>query len=182
MLVKKDKISIKISFSKDDLNSSSLEKIIYEDNQYLVSISRLKNFLNAFKEIKPFEILSVREDGKYLLLLPVNLESSDTKISIGTDSGLISKLGNHSSRLAAPFFLKSFHTKNLVLKNYQLEGVNWLVDQKGRLLADDMGLGKTLQALYAAISLMLNGKIGCVLIISPTSLIRNWANEIEKWF
>ena len=121
MLVKKDKISIRISFSKDDLNSSLLEKIIYEDSQYLVSILRLKNFLSAFKEIKPFEILSERENGKYLLHLPINLESSETKISVGTDSGLISKLGNHSSKLAAPFFLKSFHTKNLVLKNYQLD-------------------------------------------------------------
>tara|TARA_Y200000002_G_C22679643_1_gene663473 strand:- start:1656 stop:3266 length:1611 start_codon:yes stop_codon:yes gene_type:complete len=182
MLVKKDKISIRISFSKDDLNSSSVEKIIYEDSQYLVSISRLKNFLSSFKEIKPFEILSEKENGKYSLILPTNLESSETKISIGSNSELISKLRNHSSKLAAPFFLKSFHRKNLVLKNYQLEGVNWLVDKNGRLLADDMGLGKTLQALYAAISLMLSGKIGCVLIISPTSLIRNWANEIEKWF
>ena len=148
MLVKKDKISIRISFSKDDLNSSSVEKIIYEDSQYLVSISRLKNFLSSFKEIKPFEILSEKENGKYSLILPTNLESSETKISIGSNSELISKLRNHSSKLAAPFFLKSFHRKNLVLKNYQLEGVNWLVDKNGRLLADDMGLGKRKNGLW----------------------------------
>lgn len=182
MLVKKDNYSIKITFSKDDVKSSSDNDVIYEDENYLISISRLEKFLISFEKIKPYEILKDPRKEMYIISLPVIPENQETKISLSTDSEAISRLKNHSSKLAMPFFLKDFHIKSLKLKNYQMKGIDWLKNGEGRLLADDMGLGKTLQALFASIGLILDGKIGCVLIISPTSLIRNWANEIEKWF
>ena len=63
------------------------------------------------------------------------------------------------------------------LRDYQKLGVNWLVFLKhtglGALLADDMGLGKTLQALCA-----LEGRS---LVAVPTSVLRNWMNEAERF-
>lgn len=63
------------------------------------------------------------------------------------------------------------------LRHYQEKGVNWLCFLKeakmGALLADDMGLGKTLQALCA-----LQGK---TLIITPTSVLFSWTEQIEKF-
>ena len=63
------------------------------------------------------------------------------------------------------------------LRHYQQEGVDWLVFLRraglGALLADDMGLGKTLQALCA-----IDGR---TLIVSPTSVLHNWADEIERF-
>jgi hypothetical protein len=63
------------------------------------------------------------------------------------------------------------------LRDYQRVGVNWLVFLKraglGALLADDMGLGKTLQALCA-----LEGRS---LVVAPTSVLRNWMDEAERF-
>jgi superfamily II DNA or RNA helicase len=63
------------------------------------------------------------------------------------------------------------------LRPYQLHGVNWLVFLRqvelGALLADDMGLGKTLQALCA-----LHGR---TLVVAPTSVLHNWADEMRRF-
>lgn len=66
---------------------------------------------------------------------------------------------------------------NGVLRTYQRRGVDWLALLRrlelGALLADDMGLGKTVQAL-CAIS-------GPTLVVCPTSVLFNWAEEIERF-
>ncbi len=63
------------------------------------------------------------------------------------------------------------------LRGYQKKGVNWLCflrsSKLGAMLADDMGLGKTLQTLCA-----LEGRS---LVVAPTSVIFNWAQEIKKF-
>ncbi len=84
-------------------------------------------------------------------------------------------------RLNKPFSLKNYLNKDLVLKNYQVDGVEWLLKEDGRIMADDMGLGKTLQSLAAATKLIINNEIKNVLIICPSTLVNNWCEEIEKW-
>ena len=73
------------------------------------------------------------------------------------------------------------------MRPYQKEGVAWLrfleQNQFGGILADDMGLGKTLQAL-AWLSLArrhapAQGKPS--LIVCPSSLVDNWAEESARW-
>ena len=63
------------------------------------------------------------------------------------------------------------------LRLYQQRGVNWLSflrgAELGALLADDMGLGKTLQTLCA-----IRGR---TLVVAPTSVLYNWAAEIQKF-
>lgn len=63
------------------------------------------------------------------------------------------------------------------LRHYQLDGVSWLQTLRdaglGALLADDMGLGKTLQALCT-----VRGK---TLIVTPTSVLHGWADEIDRF-
>ncbi|MCU0668906.1 MAG: DEAD/DEAH box helicase, partial [Myxococcota bacterium] len=65
------------------------------------------------------------------------------------------------------------------LRSYQRAGVDWLVFLRdaglGALLADDMGLGKTLQVLSA---LDANGR---TLVVAPTSVLFNWANEAQRF-
>ncbi len=72
-----------------------------------------------------------------------------------------------------------------VLREYQVIGYQWLQTlatcKMGGILADDMGLGKTLQLLTFLLSQKQAGEKHPSLIIAPTSLVYNWAAEIEKF-
>ncbi|KAF2455266.1 P-loop containing nucleoside triphosphate hydrolase protein [Lineolata rhizophorae] len=83
-----------------------------------------------------------------------------------------------------------------VLRPHQVEGVKFLyrattgmIDEKanGCIMADEMGLGKTLQCIALMWTLLRQspdaGKstIQKCVIACPSSLVRNWANELVKW-
>ena len=67
------------------------------------------------------------------------------------------------------------------LRDYQLEGLRWMQEQKAKglfgILADEMGLGKTIQA----ISYILLNKNEKSMIITQTSLVYNWQEEFLKF-
>ena len=73
------------------------------------------------------------------------------------------------------------------LRPYQLAGVKWLYLLAklglGGCLADDMGLGKTIQVL--ALLLILRQQSDATrrpnLLVVPTSLLANWAAELERF-
>jgi SNF2 family DNA or RNA helicase len=72
------------------------------------------------------------------------------------------------------------------LREYQHQGLNWLQFLReyelNGILADDMGLGKTIQALSHLLLEKEQGRLtGPSLIIAPTSVLFNWAKEIEKF-
>ncbi|KAF2687920.1 hypothetical protein K458DRAFT_475773 [Lentithecium fluviatile CBS 122367] len=83
-----------------------------------------------------------------------------------------------------------------VLRPHQVEGVKFLyrattglIDPKanGCIMADEMGLGKTLQCIALMWTLLKQspeagkGTIQKCVIACPSSLVRNWANELVKW-
>lgn len=69
------------------------------------------------------------------------------------------------------------------LRDYQEKGVRWLQMLHhygfGGILADDMGLGKTLQTIAFLTSQVTEDSR--VLIIAPSGLIYNWADEFRKF-
>lgn len=72
------------------------------------------------------------------------------------------------------------------LRDYQLEGLNWLVWSWSRgmnvMLADEMGLGKTVQAaclLRAQLEEWGGG--GPSLVVVPLSTIGGWRGELARW-
>jgi superfamily II DNA or RNA helicase len=71
---------------------------------------------------------------------------------------------------------------NAVLRDYQLEGYQWLARLSkwgvGGVLADDMGLGKTVQALGALVD---RADGGPALVVAPTSVGDNWVRETERF-
>lgn len=77
-------------------------------------------------------------------------------------------------------------TVKATLRPYQIAGFSWMVFLKefnwGGILADEMGLGKTLQviALLEHHFLRAPGS-DAALVVVPTSLLFNWANEIDKF-
>ncbi|MBC2243807.1 DEAD/DEAH box helicase family protein [Listeria booriae] len=75
---------------------------------------------------------------------------------------------------------------NAELREYQVTGFEWMKSLSkyhlGGVLADDMGLGKTLQAItYITSCLEDNVDMKPVLIVTPASLLYNWASEFEKF-
>ncbi|KAL8762700.1 MAG: hypothetical protein Q9184_001354 [Pyrenodesmia sp. 2 TL-2023] len=71
--------------------------------------------------------------------------------------------------------------KEVVLKDYQVVGVNWLAllfrNKLSCILADDMGLGKTCQVIAFLAHLFETGKKGPHLVVVPGSTIENWLRE-----
>jgi len=67
------------------------------------------------------------------------------------------------------------------LRDYQEDGYQWMARLAawgvGGCLADDMGLGKTVQA----IALLLDRAHGPALVVAPTSVVFNWAAEVQRF-
>ncbi len=68
-----------------------------------------------------------------------------------------------------------------MLRKYQEQGIQWLINQKVGILADDMGLGKTVQTIKAMEYLFERKEISNCIIVTPLSLQKNWENELDKW-
>ncbi|XP_044054505.1 DNA repair and recombination protein RAD54-like isoform X2 [Siniperca chuatsi] len=82
-----------------------------------------------------------------------------------------------------------------VLRPHQREGVKFLWEcvtgrrisgSYGCIMADEMGLGKTLQCITLMWTLLRQSpdakpEIDKAIVVSPSSLVRNWYNEVEKW-
>ncbi|UIZ23184.1 hypothetical protein KXD40_003938 [Peronospora effusa] len=81
------------------------------------------------------------------------------------------------------------------LRPHQREGVQFMFDcvcqvrgfdGQGCILADDMGLGKTLQSIALMYTLFKTGMsmqptVNRAVVVCPTSLVKNWDDEIIKW-
>lgn len=72
-----------------------------------------------------------------------------------------------------------------VMRDYQVTGYSWLTmlarNGLGGILADDMGLGKTLQVIAFLLGQKKNGETEPALVVTPTSLMYNWMEEIERF-
>ncbi|XP_077022960.1 chromodomain-helicase-DNA-binding protein 7 isoform X2 [Tamandua tetradactyla] len=77
------------------------------------------------------------------------------------------------------------YKNNNKLREYQLEGVNWLLfnwyNMRNCILADEMGLGKTIQSITFLYEIYLQGIHGPFLVIAPLSTIPNWEREFRTW-
>ncbi|KAJ5475540.1 ATP-dependent helicase fft2 [Penicillium diatomitis] len=75
--------------------------------------------------------------------------------------------------------------KNLVMKDYQIVGLNWLAllfeKKMSCILADDMGLGKTCQVISFLSHLYEKGVKGPHLVVVPSSTIENWLREFSNF-
>lgn len=81
------------------------------------------------------------------------------------------------------------------LRPHQIEGVQFLYDcttgvrsqeHMGCIMADEMGLGKTFQCITLVWTLLKQSprfgpEIEKAVIVAPSSLVKNWANEFGKW-
>jgi superfamily II DNA or RNA helicase len=68
----------------------------------------------------------------------------------------------------------------LTLRGYQEFGARYLLAQGRALLGDEMGLGKTIESLAAIAHLAATGEGERFLVVSPASVLFNWAREVER--
>lgn len=72
------------------------------------------------------------------------------------------------------------------LRDYQIEGLNWLINMHENgincILADEMGLGKTLQTIsFLGYLKYIKDEKNKHLIVVPKSCLQNWYNEFQKF-
>ncbi|XP_053952538.1 DNA repair and recombination protein RAD54B-like [Anastrepha ludens] len=159
--------------------------------------------LIADKEIELLESVAEMELDKS------NLKKKNSYISRG--KGCSSKVETNAFYLPCPpadYIMKLNPTNRRIqpvevshrlaqnLRPHQREGVSFIYKcvmgfqdpmYRGCILADEMGLGKTLQCITLAHTLLKVGPYGGervlqrVLVVTPSTLTRNWENELRKW-
>lgn len=123
---------------------------------------------------------------------------NSSKLTVTIDKDVSERLEMFLERKKLPELLKEqrLPLPYVNLRPYQIEGVQWLrlLQAYGLngILADDMGLGKTIQAIIHLTQVHLtqvhvnklhesNAATPPSLIICPTSLVENWADEFAKF-
>nr|CAH8876431.1 unnamed protein product [Trichobilharzia regenti] len=84
-----------------------------------------------------------------------------------------------------PIDSSTIYKNNNKLRDYQVEGVNWLTfcwyHHRNCILADEMGLGKTVQSVTFLLEIFKANVQGPFLVIVPLSTVGNWQREFENW-
>lgn len=99
----------------------------------------------------------------------------DLEMSYSEEEPVESYIFTHS-----PKYIKA------VLRDYQVEGLNWLINMHENsincILADEMGLGKTLQtiSLLGYLKFVKNER-NKHLVVIPKSCLQNWYNEFQRF-
>ena len=79
-----------------------------------------------------------------------------------------------------------FWLQTFVLRDYQLQGLNWLVHawckHHSAILADEMGLGKTIQSIcFVSYLFHVHHMYGPYLFVLPLSTLNAWQREFAQW-
>jgi len=172
-----------IALSIRELKEILSEGFTIKDNNIISTTNEELSLLRElFDEVKFKEIHLPKQDDKFLVSrynIPFLLKK---EINLQLPEGLKDLPLLLSSQKA----IKKVDLPDgigTVLRNYQKVGVYWLHFLYrfgfGGILTDEMGLGKTLEILAFLKTIQGNG---ISLIVCPSSLTYNWANEIEKFF
>ncbi|KAF2707806.1 hypothetical protein K504DRAFT_383409 [Pleomassaria siparia CBS 279.74] len=143
------------------------------------------------------DVFGAKTDGEVAITSLDDLSDSNSSrdSGIGTPrSGHGSDVDNDSVRKGfsamkrgKPALLKkpANMSEDLVLKDYQIVGLNWLnllwTNGISGILADDMGLGKTCQVISLLSHLKEQKVPGPHLIVVPGSTLENWLREFKRF-
>ncbi len=185
------------SDANDGLSKIEKEKFAHDYANVFVTLDNGEFIALDYQSIKPlltqfielFMPNALQDDGS----LKLSRFQGHQTLSLLDDQGLMTQGAERLRKLADK--LKNFKQikaapvpKNLnaELRTYQQQGLNWLQFlreyQLSGILADDMGLGKTIQSLaHLQLEKQQKRLTKPCLIIAPTSVVFNWAQEIAKF-
>ena len=181
----------------DGLSQTEKESFAQEHAKVFVTLENGEFIALDYQSIKPlltqfvelFMPNALQDDGS----LQLSRFQGHQTLSMLDDQGLMTQGAERLRKLAEK--LKNFtqikavqvpKKLNAELRIYQQQGLNWLQFlreyQLSGILADDMGLGKTIQSLaHLQFEKQHNRLTKPCLIIAPTSVVFNWAQEIAKF-
>jgi SNF2 family DNA or RNA helicase len=147
----------------------------------MVGSGQYKHLMDYFKSIEG----AYYNEGKYCWMIPKHFVD-DLDRALGENTAWFNSIDEIKgiSEVVLPQFdvtTKGLDDLKLDPFPFQLVGISFLHDIKQALLADEMGLGKTPQAIGAIHRLFREGKVRKALVICPSSLKYQWAQEIEKF-
>ncbi|KAG2551868.1 chromatin-remodeling ATPase INO80-like [Panicum virgatum] len=154
---------------EEDPEEAQLKREAMRAAQHAVSQQKMKT--NAFDS----EVGRLRQTSESGLPTDDSCSMDPNKIDLLHPSTMPEK-----SSVQTPELFKG------VLKEYQLKGLQWLVNcyEQGLngILADEMGLGKTVQAMAFLAHLAEDKNIwGPFLVVAPASVVNNWAEELIRF-
>ncbi|XP_008811751.2 chromatin-remodeling ATPase INO80-like [Phoenix dactylifera] len=154
---------------EEDLEEAELKREALRTAQQ--AVSQQKKITNEFDN----ECLKLRQAAE------ANVPADDSSIAGSSNIDLLNPSTMPiKSTVQTPELFKG------TLKEYQLKGLQWLVNcyEQGLngILADEMGLGKTIQAMAFLAHLAEEKNIwGPFLVVAPSSVLNNWADEISRF-
>ena len=164
----------------DELPGRSHHLVYIPDGGALhIPVDRLRRILRQ---------LAALVDPSKPFLHPVDAAnlSNESELSLDPAPNL-TKLSKRLRELKKPEKAEPPPGMQATLRDYQLEGYNWLQFLAScglnGILADDMGLGKTLQTLAHILTEKDSGRSEGkpVLVVAPTSVVPNWLAETAKF-
>ncbi|XP_062215593.1 chromatin-remodeling ATPase INO80-like [Phragmites australis] len=164
-----DEGSVSEEDEEEDPEEAELKREALRAAQH--AVSQQKRMTNAFDN----EIVRLRQTSESGIPTDDSSTMDASKIDLLHPSTMPEK-----SSVQTPELFKG------VLKEYQLKGLQWLVNcyEQGLngILADEMGLGKTVQAMAFLSHLAEDKNIwGPFLVVAPASVVNNWAEELIRF-
>lgn len=199
------KLALRVE-SNDNSTTSYLKLDEILEFDWQISLGNTSVSVAEFNEllVKGNKLVKLKDSYVYLdqKLIDNILSSLNKPIKTATGAGLLRDLLAGDSDNAIPFVL-SENVKQLInqllaqetteqpnnllatLRDYQYQGYCWLYKNVrlgfGSVIADDMGLGKTLQVISCILKLKQDKLIKNSLVVVPTSLLTNWAKELQRF-
>jgi non-specific serine/threonine protein kinase len=182
-------IELNLEFNGISVTLEELKKALRAQKKYVKlrdgSIARLpEKLIEKFNYMINFGRVddnSIRFANHHLTFIDKMLDEADQKNLDTLSQEKLEKLDKFDT-------IKTYKMpQNFIgeLRDYQKSGYDWMNFLKefsfGGILADDMGLGKTIEALSILQNEVNLHPKKSNLIVAPTSVIFNWAREIERF-
>ncbi|MDI3478405.1 MAG: hypothetical protein PWQ59_1930, partial [Thermoanaerobacterium sp.] len=179
--------------------NNSIKKV--EDINNLEELKEIKELAKEWEEYIPYKGNYIEYEGQEAIDKQIAKVEKEGKP--GKETLLIKENEENEEYVEEPEYLsrevevKIPNSLKVALFEHQVEGLKKLQNlyiassinssRNGFLLADDMGLGKTLQILSFLAYLKETNELGKVLVVAPSTLLKNWDNvdgtgEIQKFF